>query len=80
MLFLTILLMSGLHVFNAHPALYSVRYSILVTRPSDNGATDQGGASRGITTVAGHQFDTTGWLGLSKMLPDEAPPARSRPG
>ena len=64
---LMILLMSGLQIFNAHPALYWGEVSnfgdpaLSITAPRT-----EGGASRGITTVAGHQFDTTGWLGLSR--------------
>ncbi len=60
---LFILIMSGLQIFNAHPALYwgdrSDRDKPLVSiRPIrlDNGEV------RGVTTVFGHQFDTTGVL------------------
>lgn len=63
---LFILIMSGLQIFNAHPALYwgdrSDRDKPLVSiRPIrlDNGEV------RGITTVLGHRFDTTGVLGYS---------------
>jgi len=64
---LTILLMSGLQIFNAHPALYWGEASNFGDPAlSITAQRTEGGASRGITTVAGHQFDTTGWLGLSK--------------
>jgi len=64
---LTILLMSGLQIFNAHPALYWGEVSNFGDPAlSITAQRTEGGASRGITTVAGHQFDTTGWLGLSK--------------
>ncbi len=63
---LVILLMSGLQIFNAHPALYWGRYSdfahpvlAMSAKPSPSGQL------RGITTVLGHQFDTTGVLGVS---------------
>ena len=65
--FLTILLMSGLQIFNAHPALYWGEVSNFGDPAlSITAQRTEGGASRGITTVAGHQFDTTGWLGLSR--------------
>jgi hypothetical protein len=64
---LTILLMSGLQIFNAHPALYWGEVSNFGDPAlSITAQRTDGGASRGITTVAGHQFDTTGWLGLSR--------------
>jgi thiosulfate reductase cytochrome b subunit len=63
---LIILIMSGLQIFNAHPALYwgdrSDRDQPLISiRPiqTDNGE------MRGITTVLGYKFDTTGVLGYS---------------
>jgi len=64
--FLIILIMSGLQIFNAHPALYwgdrSDRdRSLLSIRPVQ---TDSG-EMKGITTILGHQFDTTGVLGYS---------------
>ncbi len=63
---LFILIMSGLQIFNAHPALYwgerSDRdrpwLSIRAVRGDD-------GEMSGLTTVAGHQFETTGVLGYS---------------
>ena len=63
---LFILIMSGLQIFNAHPVLYwghrSDRdRSLLSIRPVQ---TDDGSV-RGITTVLGHPFDTTGVLGYS---------------
>ena len=63
---LAVLLMSGLQIFNAHSALYWGQASdfphpllAMDARP------DQQGALRGVTTVLGHDFDTTGVLGLS---------------
>lgn len=64
---LTVLLMSGLQIFNAHPALYWGQLSdfphpvfALTAEQTPNGQ------AKGITTVLGHRFDTTGVLGLSQ--------------
>jgi len=65
---LTILLMSGLQIFNAHPALYwgkssyTGRPALLEMRAMDRG--DLG--MKGVTRVLGHEYNTTGVLGLSK--------------
>jgi thiosulfate reductase cytochrome b subunit len=64
--FLFILIMSGLQIFNAHPALYwgdrSDRDKALLSiRPVDT----ESGEVKGVTTILGHQFDTTGALGYS---------------
>jgi thiosulfate reductase cytochrome b subunit len=63
---LFILIMSGLQIFNAHPALYwgdrSDRDKALLSiRPMRA----ENGELRGITTILGHKFDTTGILGYS---------------
>ncbi|MBV9756985.1 MAG: cytochrome b/b6 domain-containing protein [Alphaproteobacteria bacterium] len=62
---LTVLLMSGLQIFNAHPALYWGAYSDFAHPVLSMTAEQRGDASRGITTVLGHRFDTTGVLGVS---------------
>ncbi|RUT34913.1 cytochrome b/b6 domain-containing protein [Arsenicitalea aurantiaca] len=61
------LLLTGLQIFNAHPALYigqesGFEYdnSILRIMPE---LVD--GQPRGITTIFGHRFDTSGFLGMS---------------
>ncbi|SIO63095.1 Thiosulfate reductase cytochrome b subunit [Bradyrhizobium erythrophlei] len=61
----TLLLMSGLQIFNAHPALYVGERSdfdhptmSIRARLSANGLV-------GETVIAGHSFDTTGVLGVS---------------
>lgn len=64
--FLLILIMSGLQIFNAHPALYWGDRSdrdrpLLSIRPVQT----ESGEIKGLTTVLGHQFDTTGVLGYS---------------
>lgn len=63
---LFILIMSGLQIFNAHPALYWGDRSdrdrpLLSIRPVQT----EDGSVRGITTILGHPFDTTGVLGYS---------------
>ncbi len=64
---LTILLMSGLMIFNAHPALnwgassYNGQPPLLEITTRDAGH----GRVAGITRIAGHEFDTSGVLGRS---------------
>ena len=65
---LAILLMSGLNIFNAHPALYWGKSSysgappVLEMRGQEN---DEGEIS-GVTRILGHEFNTTGFLGASR--------------
>ncbi len=64
---IAVLLMSGLQIFNAHPALYwgsasdfaHPAFAISAKRTDDGGA-------KGVTTLFGRQLDTTGVLGLSR--------------
>jgi thiosulfate reductase cytochrome b subunit len=63
---LIILIMSGLQIFNAHPALYwddrsDREHPFLSIRPTKT----ESGEMRGITTILGYKFDTTGVLGYS---------------
>ncbi|MBX5173120.1 MULTISPECIES: cytochrome b/b6 domain-containing protein [unclassified Rhizobium] len=65
---LTVLLFSGLQIFNAHPALYWGQYG------ADNDpsfismeATEDGSQVKGLTHVGSFTFDTTGMLGLSNV-------------
>jgi thiosulfate reductase cytochrome b subunit len=63
---LFILIMSGLQIFNAHPALYWGDRSdrdkpLLSIRPTRN----ENGEIKGVTTILGHSFNTTGVLGYS---------------
>ena len=63
---MAILLMSGLQIFNAHPALYwgsRSRFDDPVLQLAAN--RDAAGQPHGITTVFGYSVDTTGVLGLS---------------
>lgn len=63
---LLVLLMSGLQIFNAHPALYLGSKSnfanpVMAMRPMKHG--DE---VLGVTTIAGWNFNTTGVFGLAK--------------
>lgn len=75
LLFLTLLLMSGLCIFNYHPALYWGHSgyrgapSFLSIGAYENPETDE---ATGVTTIAGYRFNTTGLLGVSDG-PDGSP-------
>jgi thiosulfate reductase cytochrome b subunit len=65
---LTVLFMSGLQIFNAHPSLYWGKSSY-TGRPAffEIGAkTNADGTLTGVTRVYGHEFDTSGVLGTSR--------------
>lgn len=63
---MTGLLMSGLQIFNAHPALYWGNAAAFDSPFFAIGTVqDAQGRSEGITTIAGHAFNTSGVLGLS---------------
>jgi thiosulfate reductase cytochrome b subunit len=64
---LTILLMSGLTIFNAHPALYWGKDSTFSDPWLAIGAQRTAAGPIGVTHVAGRVIDTTGVLGLSKV-------------
>jgi thiosulfate reductase cytochrome b subunit len=65
---LLIMFMSGLQIFNAHPALYWGRYSdfdhpaLWLTSEQDSQ-----GHLKGITQIGTTRFNTTGWLGASTV-------------
>ncbi len=65
---LTILFMSGLNIFSAHPALYWGKSSYTGRPPilQIGSTTDANDAAVGITRIFGHEFVTTGVLGVSK--------------
>src|SRR3954470_10135615 len=67
---LTILLMSGLNIFNAHPALYWGKSSYTGAPPLlvFEARETADGKLRGVTRALGHEFDTTGVLGASKGM------------
>jgi thiosulfate reductase cytochrome b subunit len=62
----TILLMSGLNIFNAHPALYWGKDSHFSGPWLSIRAEDTPAGPVGVTTVAGRSWRTTGVLGLSQ--------------
>jgi thiosulfate reductase cytochrome b subunit len=61
----SLLLMSGLQIFNAHPALYWGAKSTFAQPWVSMKKEEVGGEPRGITTVGDLKFDTTGVLGWS---------------
>lgn len=67
LLCMTVLLMSGLQIFNAHPALYVGHKSDFENPVLAMGAArGADGVQRGVTEILGRRFDTTGILGLSQ--------------
>jgi thiosulfate reductase cytochrome b subunit len=66
---LAILLMSGLNIFNAHPALYWGDISNFDHPALSLGAMQDefGSVTEGVTIIGKHQFDTTGVLGASRI-------------
>lgn len=69
---LTILLMSGLQIFNAHPSLYWGNKS-LFDQPilAMNAMRTETGELRGVTVIFDHSFDTTGVFGASENASGE---------
>jgi len=77
---LTCLFMSGLQIFNAHPALYWGKSSY-TGRPAivEIGAKDRAEqGAMGYARIFGHEFDTTGVLGVSRS-PDGQLAAKAFP-
>ncbi len=64
---LTVLLLSGLNIFSAHPALYWGKSSYTGRAPifEISAREDPGGDVVGVTRILGHDFVTTGVLGAS---------------
>jgi thiosulfate reductase cytochrome b subunit len=64
---ISLLLMSGLQIFNAHPRLYWGQYGAdadpAFIEMVAMGTEDH---PKGVTRIAGHAFDTTGFLGVSR--------------
>ncbi|MBS0274321.1 MAG: cytochrome b/b6 domain-containing protein [Proteobacteria bacterium] len=65
---LTVMLMSGLQIFNAHSALYwgyqsDFNHPLLSMVAMQN----DDGSLKGVTQIGPWQFDTTGWLGASQV-------------
>jgi thiosulfate reductase cytochrome b subunit len=62
---LTLLLMSGLNIFGAHPALYWGQKATFAHPWVSIGAEQQGAKTEGVTQIGGAKFNTTGVLGYS---------------
>jgi thiosulfate reductase cytochrome b subunit len=65
LVFMTIMLMSGLQIFNARPDLYLGSYSAFAHPLIAFDAEHKNGRLVGVTRIFGRSFDTTGWLGVS---------------
>ena len=76
---LTVLLMSGLNIFNAHPALYWGRESTFASPWISLGARNTPNGPIGYTRIGDTEFTTTGVLGLSTAGDDTRPMARAFP-
>ncbi len=66
---LTVLFMSGLQIFNAHPSLNfgnTSTFDTNATGPNRLILNIDNDGNKGVTTVLGHTFDTTGVLGVSR--------------
>ncbi len=72
---LSLLLMSGLQIFNAHPRLYWGQYGADADKPwlsiASIAAKDDESDTVGITTIGSRHFDTTGVLGVQVKNDDE---------
>src|SRR5882757_3867169 len=67
---LAVLLMSGLNIFNAHPALYwgsgsDFDHPAVMLGALQNNA---GEITTGVTSIGSHQIDTTGLLGPRRLM------------
>ena len=62
---LSLLLLSGLQIFNAHPALYWGAKSVFSHPWLAMVAGEKAGQPVGVTMIAGHSFETTGLFGWS---------------
>lgn len=76
---MTVLLGSGLQIFNAHPHLYWGEQSTFGKAVFEIGAIrDRDGHYRGVTRIGGHMFPTDGVLGVSRGA-DGQPQRRAFP-
>lgn len=80
-LVMAVMVMSGLQIFNAHPALYWGQKSTF-DRPfiAMTARTGADGRPEGITRIAGAEFKTTGVLGYSDGTPRGFPAWATLPG
>ena len=67
----TLLLLSGLQIFNAHPALYLGQVSDFGHPIASIGAGQKDALQIGITKIFDYSFNTTGFLGLSGPSSDD---------
>lgn len=65
---ITLLLMSGLQIFNAHPALYWGARSHFEHPWVSMQAVERGGRTIGVTKIGSHAFNTTGLFGYSGKM------------
>lgn len=72
---LTLLLMSGLNIFGAHPALYWGQASSFAHPWLSIDSVPSGETMRGITRIGPWSFDTTGFLGYSGQPGSRVPVA-----
>jgi len=72
---LMLLLMSGLNIFGAHPALYWGQKSTFAHPWVSIGAEDKGDRMIGVTQIGSAKFDTTGVLGYSGKVGSRVPVA-----
>ncbi|HEY2357403.1 MAG TPA: cytochrome b/b6 domain-containing protein [Phenylobacterium sp.] len=72
---LTLLLMSGLNIFGAHPALYWGMKSTFAHPWVSIGAEDKGDRMIGVTQIGSAKFETTGVLGYSGKVGSRTPVA-----
>ena len=77
---LTVLLMSGLNIFNAHPALYWGQESTFARPWISFGARNTPNGPIGYTRIGDTEFTTTGVFGLSPAPGSGTPTARAFPG
>jgi hypothetical protein len=77
---LTILLMSGLMIFNAHPHLYWGNISEPAKAFLSVGAQTNDRSSRGYVEIFGKQINTTGFLGVQQTSGGGRPSARFQAG
>jgi thiosulfate reductase cytochrome b subunit len=70
-----VLLMSGLQIFNAHPALYFGKQSHFDHPILSVTAQERNAHLVGVTNLAGTSFTTTGILGVSKVAGADTPRA-----
>jgi thiosulfate reductase cytochrome b subunit len=72
---LTLLLMSGLNIFGAHPALYWGQKATFAHPWLSIGAEEHGDRMVGVTQIGSAKFDTTGVLGYSGKVGSREPVA-----